>query len=80
MEKFQHSSAPLRQVVGIQFGIMDPDFLVRRHPPQREHEALWIFHTTAPRFLGDLALRSFCKDTLTVQRSQDWLATYITVP
>ena len=28
MEKFSHSTAPLRQVKGIQFGIMDPDYLV----------------------------------------------------
>lgn len=28
MDRFPHSSAPLRKVKGIQFGIMDPNFLV----------------------------------------------------
>lgn len=34
MEKFPYSSAPLRQVKGIQFGVFDPDFLVSHQPPK----------------------------------------------
>ena len=29
MDKFPYSSAPLRRVKGVQFGILDPEFLVR---------------------------------------------------
>jgi hypothetical protein len=29
MDKFPYSSAPLRRVKAVQFGIIDPDFLVR---------------------------------------------------
>ena len=29
MDRFSYSSAPLRRVKAVQFGIIDPDFLVR---------------------------------------------------
>lgn len=29
MDKFPYSSAPLRRVKGVQFGILDPEFLVQ---------------------------------------------------
>jgi len=29
MDRFSYSSAPVKKIKGIQFGILDPDFLVR---------------------------------------------------
>ncbi len=29
MDRFSYSSAPIRRVKAIQFGVLDPDFLVR---------------------------------------------------
>ena len=45
MDRFPHSSAPLRKVKGIQFGIMDPDFLVSLLLIDN-HQALHVFLTS----------------------------------
>jgi hypothetical protein len=34
-DRFSHSSAPVRRVKAIQFGILDPDFIVRCYLPGR---------------------------------------------
>lgn len=34
-DRFSYSSAPVRRIKGIQFGILDPDFIVRRFLSRR---------------------------------------------
>ena len=31
MDRFTHSSAPVKKVQAVQFGILDPDFIVSAH-------------------------------------------------
>jgi len=51
-DRFSYSSAPVRRIKGIQFGILDPDFIVRRFLGRRVPVSVGPHAPTLPRSLA----------------------------
>jgi hypothetical protein len=66
-DRFSYSSAPVRRISSIQFGILDPDFIVR------DKDIMYLYNTSTNAFVEGWVLWVLWGLIIIAMSCRDWL-------